>query len=167
MESPPLPSPREPEQDLSGLVGYRFIYTFGNGWQYELYVKNSTTIDYRVHGGIVDGRWVKDQSADICVLDQDVYKISFHEPTGTFVVLNLLTAKRRVFATVLFARWAEENPQSTVLFQNDRLDRTHELRDAGPTYPMSVIPLSATIAFLEYVGEDNEAVITAPPPAAA
>jgi phenolic acid decarboxylase len=166
MESPPLPSPREPEQDLSGLVGCRFIYTFRNGWKYELYVKNSRTIDYRVHSGIVGSRRVKDQPANIRVLDQDVYRISFHEPTGTFVVLNLLPAKLRVFATVFFAHWVEENPQTTVLFQKEHLDRTHELRDAGPTYPMSVIPLSATIAFLEYVGEDNEAVIASPPAAA-
>lgn len=35
-----------PSQDLSGIVGHRFIYTYANSWQYEMYVKNATTIDY-------------------------------------------------------------------------------------------------------------------------
>jgi len=26
-----------PPQDLSGIVGYRFVYTYANGWQYEMY----------------------------------------------------------------------------------------------------------------------------------
>ena len=34
------------DTDGSGLVGHRFIYTYANGWQYEMYVKNATTIDY-------------------------------------------------------------------------------------------------------------------------
>lgn len=41
-----------PPQNLSGIVGQRFIYTYANGWQYEMYVKNATTIDYRIHGVI-------------------------------------------------------------------------------------------------------------------
>jgi phenolic acid decarboxylase len=40
----------------SGLIGHRFIYTYANGWQYEMYVKNATTIDYRIHTGHVGGR---------------------------------------------------------------------------------------------------------------
>ena len=167
MSASPLPPRRDVEQDLSGLVGYRFMYTFGNGWLYELYVKNSKMIDYRVHSGVVGGRWVKDQPADIRLLDEDgVYKISTHEPTGTCLVLNLFPAKRRVFATIFFPRWVEENPQATVLYQNDHLDRMRELRDAGPTYPIQVIPIEATIKLIEYVGEDNEAVISSPPPPA-
>lgn len=42
--------------DVNGLVGHRFIYTYANGWQYEMYVKNATTIDYRIHTGHVGGR---------------------------------------------------------------------------------------------------------------
>lgn len=45
--------------DLSGFLGKSFIYNYDQGWRYELYVKNATTIDYRVHSGIVGGRWVK------------------------------------------------------------------------------------------------------------
>jgi phenolic acid decarboxylase len=43
------------------------------------------------------------------------------------------------------------------------LDRMRELRDAGPTYPISVISNFATITLLEYMGEDNESVIAGPP----
>ncbi len=51
--------------DLSGFLGKSFIYNYDQGWRYELYVKNATTIDYRVHSGIVGGRWVKDQTVHI------------------------------------------------------------------------------------------------------
>jgi hypothetical protein len=44
--------------ELAQFVGKHFIYTYDNGWQYELYVKNAETIDYRIHSGIVGGRWV-------------------------------------------------------------------------------------------------------------
>jgi phenolic acid decarboxylase len=54
-----------PPHDLSGIVGHRFIYTYANGWQYEIYVKNATTIDYRIHSGHVGGRWVKGQQVDL------------------------------------------------------------------------------------------------------
>jgi phenolic acid decarboxylase len=43
-----------PPQGLSGIVGHRFIYTYANGWRYEMYVKNATTIDYRIHSGHVE-----------------------------------------------------------------------------------------------------------------
>ena len=49
-----------PPQDLSGIVGYRFIYTYANGWQYEMYVKNDHTIDYRTHTGHADDESVID-----------------------------------------------------------------------------------------------------------
>nr|WP_317695928.1 phenolic acid decarboxylase [Aeromicrobium sp. REDSEA-S32_B7] len=48
-----------PEQDLDAIVGHRLIYTYANGWQYEMYVKNATTIDYRIHTGMVGGRWTR------------------------------------------------------------------------------------------------------------
>ncbi|MDM5146450.1 Phenolic acid decarboxylase PadC [Lactococcus lactis] len=47
--------------NLDDFVGTHFIYTYDNGWEYELYVKNDHTIDYRIHGGMVAGRWVKNQ----------------------------------------------------------------------------------------------------------
>ena len=40
---------------MKDFIGMQFIYTYDNGWEYELYVKNETTIDYRIHSGMVDG----------------------------------------------------------------------------------------------------------------
>ena len=123
-----------PPQDLSGIVGYRFIYTYANNWQYEMYVKNATTMDYRIHTGMVGGRWVTDQTIDLVQLDDSVYKVSWTEPTGTSVVVNVLPAKRRLHGTIFFPRWIEEAGSKTVLYQNDHLDEMRAFRDAGPTY---------------------------------
>ena len=41
------------KHDLSGFVGKHLVYTYDNGWNYEIYVKNDTTLDYRIHSGIV------------------------------------------------------------------------------------------------------------------
>lgn len=153
----------EPIQDLSGLVGYRFIYTYANGWQYEMYVKNASTIDYRIHSGMVGGRWVKDQRVDLVQLDDDVYKVSWNEPTGTSVVVNVLPRKRRLHGTIFFPRWVEENGSATVVFQNDHLDEMRALRDAGPTYPIFVVPEFARITLFEFVGADDESVISVAP----
>ncbi len=60
------------KNDLSGFVGKSFIYVYDAGWRYELYVKNNSTIDYRVHSGIVAGRWVKDQSVSLVRIENDV-----------------------------------------------------------------------------------------------
>ncbi|NTW42749.1 MAG: phenolic acid decarboxylase [Cellulomonadaceae bacterium] len=155
--------PYTPPQDLSGIVGYRFIYTYANGWQYELYVKNATTIDYRIHTGMVGGRWVRDQTVDLVQLDESVFKISWTEPTGTSVVVNVLPAKRRLHGTIFFPHWIEQDGSKTVLYQNDHLDEMRAFRDAGPTYPIYVVPEFARITFIENVGIDDEtAVDTAP-----
>ncbi|KNB50685.1 phenolic acid decarboxylase [Streptomyces caatingaensis] len=152
-----------PPQDLSGIVGHRFIYTYANGWQYEMYVKNDRTIDYRIHSGHVGGRWVKDQEVDLAQLDDDCYKVSWTEPTGTSVVVNVLPGKRRLHGTIFFPHWIREHGERTVLFQNDHLDRMREYRDAGPTYPIYVVPEFAKITFFEYVGQDDEDVVSVAP----
>lgn len=151
------------EQDLSGLVGHRFIYTYANGWQYEMYVKNSTTIDYRIHSGHVGGRWVKEQKVDLVRLDDGVYKVSWNEPTGTSVVVNVMPARRRLHGTIFFPRWIADDGAATVVFQNEHLDKMAALRDAGPTYPIEVVPEFATISWWEYVGENDESVISVAP----
>ena len=46
------------------------------GWNYEIYVKNGRTLDYRIHSGIVGNRWVKDQEAYIVRVGESIYKIS-------------------------------------------------------------------------------------------
>ena len=53
------------KHDLGGFIGKHLVYTYDNGWNYEIYVKNGHTLDYRIHSGIVGNRWVKDQEAYI------------------------------------------------------------------------------------------------------
>ena len=79
------------KHNLSELVGKHLVYTYDNGWNYEIYVKNSTTMDYRIHSGIVGNRWVKDQHVYIVQVAKAVFKISWTEPTGTDVslIINL------------------------------------------------------------------------------
>jgi phenolic acid decarboxylase len=47
--SEPFESTRPAE--IAPIVGKHFIYTYENGLQYEIYVKNDRTIDYRIHSG--------------------------------------------------------------------------------------------------------------------
>lgn len=75
------------KHDLSGFIGKHLVYTYDNGWNYEIYVKNDRTLDYRIHSGIVGNRWVKDQEAYIVRVGESIYKISWTEPTGTDVSL--------------------------------------------------------------------------------
>lgn len=124
-----------PPQDFSGIVGHRFIYTYANGWQYEMYVKNATTIDYRIHSGHVGGRWVKGQEVNLVQLDDDSFKISWTEPTGTCVAVNVLPSKRRIHGVIFFPQWIRVHGERTVCYQNEHLDEMRAYRDQGPTYP--------------------------------
>jgi phenolic acid decarboxylase len=151
------------EDDLSGLVGHRFVYTYANGWQYEMYVKNADTIDYRIHSGHVGGRWVKGQKVDLVRLAESVYKLSWNEPTGTSVVVNVMPERRRLHGTIFFPRWIADDGSATVVFQNEHLDKMTALRDAGPTHPIEVVPEFATMTWWEYVGADDESVISVAP----
>lgn len=151
------------EEDLTAVVGHRFIYTYDTGWQYEMYVKNDHTIDYRIHSGHVGGRWVRDQEVDLVRLDEGVYKLSWNEPTGTSVVVCVMPARRRLHGTIFFPRWVADDGTETVCFQNDHLDRMRELRDAGPTHPIETIPEFAEITLFEFVGVDDETVVAVGP----
>lgn len=152
-----------PTQDLSPIVGRRFIYVYANGWQYEMYVKNATTIDYRIHSGMVGGRWVKDQVVDLVQLDEDSFKVSWNEPTGTSVVVNVMPGKRRIHGVIFFPHWIHQDGARTILFQNDHLNQMRAFRDQGPTYPIYVVPEFAQITFLEEVGENDDTVIAVAP----
>jgi phenolic acid decarboxylase len=68
---------------MENFIGSHMIYTYENGWEYEIYIKNDHTIDYRIHSGMVGGRWVRDQEVNIVKLTEGVYKVSWTEPTGT------------------------------------------------------------------------------------
>ncbi|WP_137132055.1 phenolic acid decarboxylase [Rhizobium sp. FY34] len=150
-------------EELTDLVGQHFIYTYENGWQYEMYVKNDRTIDYRIHAGLVGGRWVRDQLAHIVRLAPKVFKISWDEPTGTTVSVAVNLTERRLHGVIFFPAWVGDNPGKTVCFQNDHLDQMKAFRDAGPTYPKLVIDEFADITYLEDCGADNETVIICPP----
>ncbi|AWG62834.1 phenolic acid decarboxylase [Mycobacteroides abscessus] len=152
-----------PEQDLEPVLGHRFIYTYANGWQYEIYFKNPDTIDYRIHRGMVGGRWVKGQQVDLVQITAGVFKVSWSEPTGTTVSLNIVPAERVLHGVIFFPRWVEDAPRKTVLFQNDHLDQMRTYRDTGPTYPTYVVPEFAKITFCEYVGEDDDEAISIAP----
>jgi phenolic acid decarboxylase len=146
-----------------GLAGWHFIYTYGNGWQYEMYVKSPTTIDYRIHSGLVGGRWVNDQSVDLVELGPGVYELAWTEPTGASVCVNVTPDQRRIHGVIFFPRWVHEHPERTVLFQNEHLPLMEKYRAAGPTYPLDVVPEFATITYLEYSGIGDESVIACPP----
>lgn len=161
--SDPFESTRS--EELAKFVGKHFIYTYDNGWQYELYIKNARTIDYRIHSGMVGGRWVRDQEAHIVRLSDDVCKISWDEPTGTCVSVAVNIAERRLHGVIFFPKWIELDPKKTVCFQNEHLDQMRAYRDAGPHYPRLVIDEFAPITFLEECGADNETVINCAPAA--
>jgi phenolic acid decarboxylase len=148
-----------PPQNVDGFVGTHLIYTYANGWRYELYLKNAKTIDYRIHDGLVAGRWVKDQEVDLVQLDEDSYKISWTEPTGTSVSLFVDQRRRQLHGVIFFPRWVEEHPQRTVCFQNDHLDEIRRYRDQGPAYPICTVSEFATITFVEHCAPDDETVI--------
>lgn len=102
-------------KELEDFIGTHFIYTYDNGWEYEWYAKNDHTVDYRIHGGMVKGRWVKDQEADIVKLTDGVFKITWTEPTGTDVALDFMPNEKKLHGMIFFPKWVEEHPESLLL----------------------------------------------------
>jgi phenolic acid decarboxylase len=150
-------------RDLTGLIGKHLVYIYDNGWQYEIYVKNANTFSYRIHSGIVGGRWVTDQEAHIVNVADDVYKIAWDEPTGTTVSIVVNLVRRKIYGTIFFPRWIADDPTKTICYQNQHLDRMRDYRDQGPTYPKLVVDEAATITFLEDCGAERTDVIDRPP----
>jgi phenolic acid decarboxylase len=149
--------------ELTHFIGKHFIYTYENGWQYELYVKNETTIDYRIHSGIVAGRWVKHQHVKMVKLADDIFRVSWDEPTGTCVSLVFMLGSRKTHGVAFFPAWIEKNPQLTVCFQNDHEDEMRHYRDTGLTYPRLFVDEFSTITFMEDVGANREDIIACSP----
>jgi phenolic acid decarboxylase len=147
--------------DLTNIVGKHLIYTYDNGWQYEIYIKNEKTIDYRIHSGIVGNRWVKEQQVHLVRLSSsiNIYKVPWTEPTGTSVSLTINLDERRLHGVIFFPRWVINQPQKTICFQNEHLDEMQQYRDLGPTYPIEVIDEFAKITFIETCQRDDETVI--------
>ncbi|MEA9391285.1 phenolic acid decarboxylase [Acerihabitans sp. TG2] len=150
------------KHDLSHFLGKHLVYTYDNGWNYEIYVKNATTLDYRIHSGIVANRWVKNQTAFINRVAEETYKISWTEPTGTDVSLIANLTDRLFHGTIFFPRWVINHPEKTVCFQNDHIAQMESYRTAGPAYPTEVIDEFATITFVRDCGVDNDQVIDCP-----
>ncbi len=150
---------QQTHEDLSDLLGKHFLYTYANGWRYELYIKNATTIDYRIHSGIVGGRWVNNQTVIIRQIACNVFKIAWDEPTGTFVCLTINLAIPNIHGTVCFPRWIHEHPEKTVCHQNDHIDLMRKYRDIGPTYDKRIEDNFAVITFMRDAGINNDHVI--------
>ncbi|MFP3891795.1 phenolic acid decarboxylase [uncultured Ralstonia sp.] len=151
-------------QALAGLVGTHLIYTYDNGWQYEIYIENATTVCYRIHSGMVGGRWVTDQHAYIARLADGLYTVSWDEPTGTVVSLNIdLGPQRRLHGLIVFPQWVAKEPGKTVCYQNQHLPLMQQYRDAGPTYPKVILDEFARITFAENCGADRDDVIACGP----
>ncbi len=97
---------------LEDFLGTHFIYTYDNGWEYEWYAKNDHTVDYRIHGGMVAGRWVKDQEANIVMLTEGIYKVAWTEPTRTDVALDFVPNEKKLNGTIFFPKWFKNTQRS-------------------------------------------------------
>jgi len=104
------------KHNLSGFIGKHLVYTYDNGWNYDIYVKNGQTLDYRIHSGPVGNRWVKSQRVCIARVGKSVYKISWLEPTGTNVSLCVNLGDKLFHGTIFFPRWIMNNPEKNRLF---------------------------------------------------
>lgn len=150
-------------KELEDFIGTHFIYTYDNGWEYEWYAKNEDTVDYRIHGGMVAGRWVTDQKANIVKLTDGVFKITWTEPTGTDVALDFMPNEGKLHGVIFFPKWVHEHPEITVCYQNEHLDRMYEAREKYETYPKYVVPEFATITYMGNAGKNNNDVISEAP----
>ncbi|MDW6001466.1 phenolic acid decarboxylase [Vibrio mangrovi] len=156
-------NPEQQRAELNRLIGKHLVYTYDNGWQYEIYVKSENVFDYRIHSGIVGGRWVTDQEAHIHSVGNNVYKISWDEPTGTTVSLTINLDREEVHGVIFFPRWVFNDPKKTVCYQNEHLDLMRQYRDAGPTYPKEVIDEFAKVTFIEDCGANRNDIIACAP----
>ncbi|KAA6204744.1 MAG: phenolic acid decarboxylase [Candidatus Tokpelaia sp.] len=152
-------------QNSAGLVGRHFFHIYANGWQYEAYIKNRNIIDYRVHSGIAAGRFVRNQPVYLALLAENMFHLSWVEPTGTMVCQFINLDVRKIHSFACFPRWVKEQPQKTICFQNDHLDLMQSYREAGPTYPHFILNEWANIVFVEDCGLDDETIIDCPPAA--
>ena len=112
---------------------------------------------------MVGGRWVTDQEADIVMLTEGIYKISWTEPTGTDVALDFMPNEKKLHGTIFFPKWVQEHPEITVTYQNEHIDLMEESREKYETYPKMVVPEFANITYMGDAGQNNEDVISEAP----
>jgi phenolic acid decarboxylase len=112
---------------------------------------------------MVGGRWVRDQKVNLVKLVENVYKVSWTEPTGTDVSLNFMPEEKRMHGIIFFPKWVHEHPEITVRYQNDFIPLMEESREKYETYPKYVVPEFADITFIENAGVNNEQLISQAP----
>jgi len=150
--------------DLRGIVGTHLIYTYDdNGWKYELYVRNRDEVQFRCLQGPMFGRWSTNQPAKIVRLADDLYKLAWVEPTGTTTVVILCTSSRTVHTTICYPQWMLDYPECTLDNYADRLEEIRAERDAGPTYPLTLVASTGRITYLERRAAEDDTVIDRPP----
>jgi phenolic acid decarboxylase len=149
--------------DLSGIIGQHLIYAYDNGWKYELYVRNAQAVEFRCLMGPMFGRWSTDQPAKIVQLSGNMYKLAWVEPTGTTTVVIVWLDERRVHTTICYPHWMLDYPESTMGRYEDDMDAIIADRDAGPTYPQTLVSSTGRITFLETREADDASVIDRPP----
>ena len=153
-----------PEQDLSIMVGKRIIYTYDNGWLYELYFHSDTLLHYRVHSGLVGGRWVTNREITMKGLGAGMVRANWVEPVGNVVALVINPGDRWLHGFFLMPQWIVDNPKLTVCHEDEHVDEMLTLREKGPTWPMHFAEDSfATINVLEDVGAGRDDIITCSP----
>ena len=151
-------------ETLTRFVGKHFIYTYDNGWHYETYIKNDRTCDFRIHAGMLGGRWVNDTAVHLVRLSEDICKISWAEPAGTCVSLAFNLAAREMHGVIFFPQWIVRSPEKAIVHQSRaNYPMMTAYRDAGPTYPTVVLDSFAKITFMEDCGIDNHSVIACAP----
>ncbi|MFD5558632.1 phenolic acid decarboxylase [Streptomyces sp. NPDC127068] len=156
-----------PQQDFSDFLGTHFIYTYANGWRYEWYARNEGQCDYRIHHGLVGGRWATRQAIGLVRLSEDLqFQANWHEPTGTCVSLFFDLTRRRLQGTAFFPQWIAgdgQHPERAICYQNDFIEDMRRFRDEGPAYPYVTFSEFATITYMKNVGTDNNEVISMAP----
>ncbi|CCF60503.1 hypothetical protein KAFR_0K01490 [Kazachstania africana CBS 2517] len=149
--------------DLSAIVGKRLVYTYENGFICEIYIRNESEMDYRVHKGLVGGLWEIGQNIYMVRVGADVYKLSWLEPKGTDVSIIVNLEQKFVHGTIWYPRWVVNNPEKVICLQRDFIPQMEALRDAGPAYPTKLIDEFATLTFMSDCGKNNDEVINCPP----
>jgi phenolic acid decarboxylase len=145
--------------EIKQFVGKHFIYTYDNGWHYETYIKNAYFADFRIHSGLLAGRWVTDTKMHLVRITDDICKMSWSEPTGTCVSLMFDIAQRRMHGTIFFPQWIKQHPKEAIVYENAHDKEIQAFRNAGPTYPTMTVDEFAKITFMEDRGENDTTVI--------
>ena len=61
------------------------------------------------------GRWVTGQEANIVILTEGVYKVTWTEPTGTDVALDFMPNEKKMHGVIFFPKWVQEHPEINFL----------------------------------------------------